>query len=294
MNKRGQIALFVIIGVMLVAAILLLAYFRPQIFKAAVSPEEAQRLVTSQIQPIRDLTDECMLLAARKTLNTMGRQGGYVIPRTEHFNIPTIMSDAPIINYALFYDPSRGYLNELPSSQALKDELIDYLENNIDFVACINNYDDFRQIVDIKIINPLPKIDKDKIEIGENSGQIVIPYSYPVEISKQNSSALIGDYELVIPINLARIRELSARITNDFVSGKNYIKVISEESEREFEELRANPDSEKLFTSSEAYTLPFTDEAGKTYNEKNLLFNIRYENPALDIPYTFYFLIGKA
>lgn len=294
MNKRGQIALFVIMGVLLVAAILLVSYFRPQIFRAALTPEESQRLVTAQVQAVRDYTDGCMLLAARRTLNTMGRQGGYVIPRSSHFNIPPTVPDAPIINYALFYDPSRGYINELPSSEALKDELVTYLENNVDFVACINGYEDFKELVDIKTTSTLPKIDKEGLEIGEDSGQIVIPYKYPAEISKQNASALVEDYELVLPINLARIRELAARVTNEVASGRNYIEVIGEESSKEFDDLRADSGAEKIFPSAEAYTLPLTDETGVTYNEKNLIFRLRYENPALDSPYNFYFLIGQA
>ncbi len=293
MNKRGQIALFVILAILLVAAIILLAYFRPQIFRAAVSPEEAQRIVTSQLQPIRDFTDGCMLLAARKTLNTMGRQGGYVVPKSAHFSIPTTVPDAPIMNYALFYDPERGHVNELPSTEELKDELVRYLEANVDFVTCIDDYDSFRDLVDIEVVNALPAIDRENIELGENSGQIVVPYNYPVRISKQNASASLEEYELVIPINLARIREHAARITNSVASGENYISVIASEGEKEFAELKENPNAEKMFTDAEAYTLPITDQTGVIYNEKNLIFNIRYENPSLAVPYEFRFLIGN-
>ena len=293
MNKRGQIALFVIIGIALVAAIILLYSFRSQILGVALSPEEAQRLVTAQVQPVRDFTDGCMLLAARKTLNTMGRQGGRFMPRASHFNIPSVIPDAPVISYALFYDRERGYVKELPSTSEIKKELTIYLENNLDFITCINEYNSFSPLLDVRAINAAPKINQERFEIGENSGFMVVPYSYPVEISKSNASALVEDYELVVPINLARIREVSARITNEIALGRNYLDVVSEEGEKEFAEARADSSAEKLFTSAEAYTEPYTDLSGVTYNEKNLLFKIRYENPALAVPYEFYFLVGN-
>jgi hypothetical protein len=293
MNKRGQITLFVIIGVVLVSAIILLYAFRAQILGVALTPEEAQKLVTAQVQPVRDFTDGCMLFAARKTLNTMGRQGGHVLPTANHFNIPSVLPDAPIMSYALFYDSQRGYIKELPSTSEMKDELVTYLESSLDFVNCINNYQSFNRLLNVKAVNAMPKIDRSKVEVGENSGQIVIPYSYPVELSKGNVSTLVEDYQLVIPVNLARIREVSSRITNDIALGKNYLDVIGEEGSKEFVEARDNPNSEKLFTSAEAYTEIPSSQSGVVYNEKNLLFKIRYENPALAVPYEFYFLVGN-
>jgi hypothetical protein len=44
--------------------------------------------------------------------------------------------------------------------------------------------------------------------------------------------------------------------------------------------------------SSKAYNYFATDEAGKTYNSKNTLLKIEYDNKALDKPFDFYFVIG--
>ena len=293
MNKRGQITLFVIIGVLIISAVILAVVFRPQLIGIAVSPEEAQRIVNSQIQPVRDFTDECMLFAAGKVLNTMGRQGGYVIPRGDHYGIPPTIPDGPIINYALFYDNERGYINEMPSVNEMKEELRTYVESNFDFVECIDDYSPFQDIVNVKVLTAAPVIDRENLEIGENSGNIIIPFNYPVSISKRNSTALVEDYEIVIPINLARIREVAARIVNDVASGNNYMDTIAAEIEIEWEQLRGNSNSEKLFVSAEVYTDPFTDLAGERYNEKNIIFRIEYENPALVNTFDFYFLVGQ-
>ena len=291
--KRGQITLFVIIGVLLISTIVLVVIFRPQFLGIALSPEEAQKLVTSQVEPVRSFTDECMYSSAIRTLNTMGRQGGFVLPKLDRVIIPaSVMSDAPLISYALFYDKDQGYMNHLPPINQLKDELVIFLEANIDFDECIDDYSNFERIVDVKVVGEL-EVDRKKVDIGERSGLIVIPYKYPVEISKGNASALIEDYELIIPINLARIREIAARITNKIAAGENYLEVISEEAALEWEEAKDNPNAERLLISAEAFSEVSSEDSGKAYNEKNLLFKIAYENSILVQPYNFYFLVGR-
>lgn len=286
-------ALFVIIGILLISAVVLVYVLRPQLLEISLSAEEAQKLVTSQVQPVRDFTDGCMYTSARKTLNTMGRQGGFFLPKIDRVIIPSsVMSDAPLISYALFYDRNQGFMNNLPSTNELKNELVDFLENNVDFVTCINEYENFERVLDIKIVGEL-EIDMDNLEVGEDSGQIVIPYKYPVEISRQDASALIEDYELVIPINLARIRETAARITNSIAVGENYLEVISEEADLEWEQAKENSGAERLLISAEAFSEVSGEGSGKDYNEENLLFKIAYNNPSLTSPYNFYFLIGR-
>ncbi|MFC1685963.1 hypothetical protein ACFLZZ_02995 [Nanoarchaeota archaeon] len=293
MNKRGQVALFVIIGILLVSAVIFVYLFKPQLLGISLGPEEAQKLVTSQVQPVRDFTQDCMYDSARKTLNTMGRQGGFVLPKLDRVMIPSaVMSDAPLISYALFYDRDLGYINNLPSINELKDELIPFLEGSLDFAICIEEYENFEKILDVKVVGELD-VDESKVDIGESSGQIVIPYKYPVEISKGEASALIEDYELVIPINLARIRGVGARIINDLSTGKNYMEVIGEEADLEWDEVRANPNSEKIFTSAEAFSEVSSEGSNKAYSEDNLLFNLEYRNPGLVTPYNFYFLVGR-
>jgi len=292
MNKRGQITLFVIVAVLIIAAIVLVYVFQPQLLGIKMSPEEAQKLVTSQTQSVRDYTEICMEHSTMKLLNTMGRQGGYVLPPMNRFAIPLPIAGAPIMSYALFYHPERGYINEFPSIEEMKDELVDYLTVNPEFLSCIDEYSPYEKIIDVKIVDALT-IDRVNIEFGEESGSLIVPYSYPVEISKGNASALIEDYELILPINLIRIREMAARVINSISAGQNYMEVLSEESEIEWDQMREDANNEKMFVRAEAFSYIPSEAAGNVYNEKNLIFTIAYENKGLEDPFEFSFLVGS-
>ena len=292
MNKRGQIALFVIIAVILVAAIVLLYVFRSSVFKPALTAEESQKLVSSQVQPVRDYITGCMKISSRKTLNTMGRQGGYFLPKVERVSMPSsVMPDSPIVSYALFYDSSRGYVNQLPSVNEMKNEFANWLENNVEFATCINEFAPFTSILDVQSAYNLT-VDRKNLDFGETSGEIVIPFTYPVKLSKQNSTTLVDSYVVKIPINMARIRETSARITNSIALGKNYMEVIKEESDITWSELKDNSNAEKIFIGAEAFTNVPTELSGNTYNDKNLLFTLRYERTGLDVPFEYSLLVG--
>jgi len=291
-NKRGQIALFVIIAIAIVAAIVLVYMFRSSIFSPALSAEESQKIVSSQVQPVRDYITECMKISSRRTLNTMGRQGGYVLPKLERVSIPSnVMPDAPPISYALFYDSSRGYVNQLPSINEMKTEFAYWLENSVEFENCINKFAPFTKILDVQSSYNLT-VDRKNLDFGETSGEIVIPFTYPVKLSKGNSTTLVDNYVVKIPINLQRIRETSARITNSIAIGKNYMEVIRDESEVVWAELRDNPDADKLFIGAEAFNNAPAGSGGNTNNDKNLLFTLRYERTGLDAPFEYSLLIG--
>ena len=293
-NKRGQIALFVIIAIIIVAAIVLVYVFRPSIFKPALTAEESQKLVSSQVQPVRDYITECMKISSRKTLNTMGRQGGYFLPKVERVSMPSsVMPDAPVVSYALFYDSSRGYVNQLPSLNEMKNEFADWLENNVEFITCINEFAPFKKILDVESDYNMT-VDRSALDFGEKSGEIVIPFTYPVKLSSQNSTTLVDGYIVKIPINMERIRETSARITNSMALGKNYMEVIKEESDISWSELRDNSNAEKIFIGAEAFTNVPTELSGSTYDDKNLLFTLRYERTGLDAPFEYSLLVGYA
>ncbi len=73
MNKRGQITIFVIAGIVIVAAVLLLIFLRGQLF-VTVTPEN----LPDQLFPIRDHVQDCIKDIAPDYIERIGLQGGYL------------------------------------------------------------------------------------------------------------------------------------------------------------------------------------------------------------------------
>jgi len=291
-NKRGQIALYVIIALVIVGAIALIYFFRPTIFQPALTAEQQQKLVTSQIQPIRDHITSCMKTVTRKSLNTMGRQGGSFLPKAERVSIPVAaMPSSAAVSYALFYDPSRGYVNQLPSVEELKAEYATAIILNLELVECLNDFKQFREIVNIDNPKNL-SIDISQVDLGEKSGEIVIPFKYPIKVSKGNATTIVDNYEIKLPINLNRLRELSARIVNSIAEGKNYMEVIDEENQIQWSQLRDDSGAEKIFISAQPFNEVPSALSGVDYNDKNMLFKLEYQKSDTEDIYTFYVLVG--
>ena len=284
-NKRGQIAVYVIISILIIAVVGLFFFFRKP-----VSGEEAQKIISAQVQPVRDTVDKCFYFVARKTLNTMGRQGGYAIPRIERVSIPaTVMPDAPAMTFALLREGGQ-YHNYLPSVEEMKDEFITFMLQNPEFFECLDDFSGFRNIMDVQYGNLSVK--REEMDFGERHGEIVIPFRFPVTLTKGKATTIVSDYEIKIPIDLAKIHESAATVTNLISSGQNHIVYLQDFAKTQEQELRNDPDSDMLNINSYYYEDLSLGSNDKTVYHNKILFKIGYFNKALDKPFNFYFLVG--
>ena len=292
-NKKGQITIFVIIAILVLVGVAAVVFLVPQIAKPTMSAEEAQVFLAGQTGAIKTYVEDCMQATAIKSINTLGRQGGRIIQTSEHFSIPGgVMLDAPVINYALFKDPSKGYINELPSMSEMRSELQTFLLLNPDFDSCIDDFSSFKK-KNLGITAGAMTIDAANMNLGETNGQIIIPFTYPLTVSIAGASTTIDNYAVNIPLNLAGIRDLASKITNSIALGESYEKIMQEQALQQELALRDNPDADVFYITSIQYDMPPSDKSGVNYNEKNTLFTISYDQIGLDGVFRFNFLIGK-
>ncbi len=293
-GNRGQITIFVIIGILLIGAVALIFLFQSNYFKPSISTEEAEKVVAANVNPVKAHVEECMRFVSMKTLNTLGRQGGYVLPKAERYSLPTsVMAEAPIMPYALFYSKSKSsYMTLLPSVNEMKENFASFMEANPDFEDCLEGFKTFNGIVDIKVKDSM-KIDRNKLDFGEKSGFIVIAFTYPLDISKSRALTSITDYEIKIPINLARINEHATVIINSEIKGDSVTKILQDMALLQEQRLRENSKSDTIITSYVAYDFYDSEDNGVSYNAKNTLYKLEYNNPELEEPYYFYFLAGE-
>lgn len=292
-GKRAQITLFVIIGILIIGAVATLFIFRSNIFTPAVSAEEAQKIVSAQVQPVREHIEGCMNAISMKTLNTLGRQGGSIFPKADRISFPnSVMADSPAMPYALFESKNRGYINLFPSINEMKEEFVQFMENNPEFEECIDGFSSFNGVVNVKKTADM-KIDAANLDFGENSGSVVIPFTYPVDISKGNAKVTLKDYKITIPINLAKIHEFATMVINAEAKGESVTKILSDQAILQEQQLRENARSDTITLQHTAYDLYDTEENGVSYNNKNTFYKMEYKNQGLDEPYYFSFLVGE-
>ena len=291
MNKRGQITLFVIAGILIVVAVGIFVLFRSGTVQIPITSEQADKIVATQAASVRSYVEGCMEITVTRTLNTLGRQGGYIWPRSSRYSVPyEVFPDSPAMSYALFKEDNQ-YKSFFPTLSEIKGEFISVMEGNPDFDSCINNFNSFRKTVDVSAGEM--KIDNSTIDFGEKSGQIVIDFTYPLTLTKQDATTLVDDYSISIPINLAKIHENALLIMNQKASGKSVTVIMQDQAKSQEQALRQSPNAETMFLSSRSYEMMSTGGEGKVFNLQNTLFTIEYSNPLLENPYNFYFLTGE-
>jgi len=288
-SRKAQVTVFVIIAIVLVVGVLFFLFVMPQLSKRMISTEEAQKLLASQVEPVRTLTEDCMKLMARKTLNTIGKQGGYVIPKSDRYLIQTgVLAEPMVINYALFYNPASGdYINLLPSlNQICQSEFKNFIGIDPSFSQCTGDYEQWKKEYDITVgeLNVSEVICEDIIKIT---------FTQPVKLSLGSSTTTVDNFVVTIPINMPRIRELASRVLNKIVAGKSFTEAMIEEADAQFIEIKSNPDiSERILLNTYTAREPTSDQSGIGYNDYNSLFRIEYSNREIDTPFNFYFLAG--
>jgi hypothetical protein len=135
--KRGQITLFLMLGIMLIVFAGLFFYASDQLrSKVQVRAVEASSA--------KELVEHCLGLVAEDALITVGRQGGVAQLSNQYF-VP--------LNTSYLFDQGE---DKTPDSTAVERELSGYIEQHIG--ACIGNYQVLEQKGITVVQTALPKV----------------------------------------------------------------------------------------------------------------------------------------
>jgi len=288
MFKRGQVTIFIILGIVIIAVIALVLYIGGLSFKEQLSDEEAQSFVSARTEVVSTFVEGCVEDSAWIVLNTIGRQGGYVVPRTGNFDVVAYTDqDSGVLNYAAYLENGE-YANVFPSLSKSEEEFEEVLEEialdpdnqELTFGRCINNFDDFK--------NSFDEISYGDLEVDAEFGDsVVIKVTFPVTIRRSNYETTIEEYAVILPVNMKEIYSVSNLFINDAIENEGDITPLIQIREDLTDRYVARDDI--ITVDFDNYN---TFGAEGYNNQENLLFKLYYENPDLRGEYTFRFLVG--
>ena len=292
MYKRGQVTIFIILGIVIVAVLAFVFYLGGISFNEELSYEEAQRFVSSRTEIVSTFVESCSEDSAWVVLRTMGQYGGYVVPRFDlnnpHFELLMPTGDHSTINYASYVDESGDYVNTFPSVNEMEQEFENYLQNvaldpdnSEGFAACIDDFDVFDDSFD--------GVDSGDLTVDVDFAEtIMIRIHYPVTIRRSGYETTIQEYFVELPVNMNEIRSVSSRFIsevqeeNDLVQRREYfVEKYAEEIEGG---LREDEVGIKWFDT-------VSIDVGYN-NVHNYFFTMQYEHPELEEAYLFNILVG--
>ncbi len=236
MKKRGQIVIFIIIGIM--ALLLLLVLFTIKSKKDVVEKEEYLiEEVPLQVQPIAKYVTICLKQTTEQGMAYIGERGGYynvsefrdepdLLSTTESsvfYMFPSIdnpkQGNAVKIPYWFYMDSDNRcsdcyyimnypYLKKEEDRASIEGEAEKYVLAKLDY--CLNNFDEFKtQGFEIR------KKGTTKIKVRVREDKMDAYLVMPLVIKKGTDTFEISEYITDIDLNMKKIYELAEEIVQD-------------------------------------------------------------------------------
>lgn len=178
MQKRGQVTIFVITGIVILAAAIILLLVRSTLVKEELETQTTEGVLLSA--PVKSYVESCLEKTAEDALVFVGRHGGY-------YELPEVYDPRFSLPY-YFYEDASTY----PSQQEVEDHISEYVDRMLFF--CTRNFVPFReQGVDVAQGEVRAKTalfdEKARVELA-----------YPLTITRGDASTALSRFSVEIPV----------------------------------------------------------------------------------------------
>ncbi|HLD06946.1 MAG TPA: hypothetical protein VJC16_05450 [Candidatus Nanoarchaeia archaeon] len=215
MRKRGQVTVFIIIGILIVllAAIFLFLQGRLSLF-------QPQLAVPQHVVPIQGYIEQCIMDSAEPAIRQMAAQGGFL-------TIPPEVSQNPLAHYRLIPDQqqplvplwfSQGRMRE-PSISSMERELEERIAADVQ--GC--SLETFSEQFTITAGDPAPEV-----SITDNEVRITVSYPLTITSKQDNVQTQLTAFRKDIQIPLGRAFSL-AKAIHDKENQDGFLELLTME-----------------------------------------------------------------
>ncbi len=190
MQKRGQVTIFLIVGILLVAAFAVFLYISSSIQTRELSGEDGELPLALQLrEQVRSFVESCIEEVAEPGIYLLGIQGGVIFPDDL---TKLLITENAIINY--------GYLNSADqlSLSGMEKQLDRYLEENIP--SCLNSFVAFTDR-GIRVTERGEANAKSIIRAEE----ILVRLAYKLDLVRDDDSLRVDSFSAVIPLPVGKV-----------------------------------------------------------------------------------------
>ncbi|VVB81316.1 Uncharacterised protein [uncultured archaeon] len=227
--KKGQITVFIIIGIILLFAIGTAIYiYQSRAGKEYEAARPAIEKLPQQVQPLRDLMDSCILQLGTDGLKKIGDSGGYIDTKQLLVN-PASPTDGdavelspgagPSIAYWWYmksnnkcdkdclFDTKRPPLYRSEGSTSIETQLDKYVTENLK--NCLGDFETFRQKG-----CTVQELGTPQVTANVAEEDVFFVGKYPLRAVCEGQTFDVQDAYVSIPLNLREIYELATEIVN--------------------------------------------------------------------------------
>ena len=209
-NKKAQVTVFIIVGLIIVI-LAAFAYYYSENFIESLRERGIFETIALplEVKGVEGLVDSCIDEIARSALDIIGQQGGYILlPEPEFVTPANPFSNAleifpgSNINVAYwFYQTSNGLLDSLiPPKQRMEQEIESYINANL--ANCV----DFSNL-DFNIISG-----EVKSEVKILNEDVRINVEYPLDIELEERNFRLREFNQDIDVPLGNLYETALEV----------------------------------------------------------------------------------
>ncbi|MBW2995966.1 hypothetical protein KY332_01565 [Candidatus Woesearchaeota archaeon] len=202
MRKKGQITLFIILGIVLLLGIGLFLYLRQ-----ATTVFTPERVVPPELKPIDTFVSDCINNIATDGVNILGANGGFIrFPDEISSDQRSYLGGSPLfpsIKVPLWH--FRGQ-TRYPSEDYMKEDLAHYIDQNLD--ECLSNLEPFQNQFTIQELAPRA------ITVDLTDESVKVTLDYPLEFTSKAEQKVTRINQFVgdVPVRLKTVYELAKEI----------------------------------------------------------------------------------
>ena len=284
--KRGQVTLFIILGVLVLGLVGLFFFFRGTIIEERVQEvRPVAEDVPTEFNPIKVFTEDCLKLTLEEGMKRLGQQGGYIRPKEWQrlrFDLaqPTDsdgVAFAEDVNIPYWYynggpnnENTVSLAKRVPAIEDMQRELKKWIEEEL--AACLNGYDVFLNEFGIEeeettaTVNILP-------------GIVRVAVEHPLTVQWRDSKKELRNFYVEIESDLVRLHQVASEIVEleqeySYLEG-NVLNLIS---------LFSDADDQKLMPmTASTFNLASTEVWSENFLKEDVKDLLMYYTPMLRV-----------
>jgi hypothetical protein len=203
MKKRGQVALFVVIGIVVLAIVILVGLYMADIIKAPSAVGDVQKQLDVEMRGIEQYVDECVTKETNNAIELLIDGGGVFEPSN-------------VVNYhgreyrVLCQAMEVGCLSTPVVKGELENILDSYLEDQMRKCIVFDNFE-------VELIQSTFDL-----ETSVNEKNLVVELVYPITVSKGDQKRTIDEFTTVVDVPLGEMVGVVNDILNSEAEGLNF------------------------------------------------------------------------
>jgi len=226
MRRKGQVTIFIILGILLLAIVGLLFYFKTLTITETFETEGRPVTVTvpQEFIAIQEYTETCLGSIAEQGLKILGQQGGYINPEdvgvysasdpTNSDGLKVGSLSVPFWHYNSFFNGATSVqvsslmpalYEEDDPVYSIESQLSDYIESELD--SCLKSYSVFEeQGFDIEVGNKAVTT-----RIWDEHVDFIL--DFPLVLTKSGGTGELDSFYADVDVDLKHVYGVAAEIT---------------------------------------------------------------------------------